>query len=65
MSNWNEEIDTPRKCSICKYMGYSCNCPYQFREAQCKTMEEKYFNCIDENGKRYRQLSSGSRIYKG
>lgn len=63
MSNWNEEIDTPSKCTICKYHGLSCNCPFEFRELQCKAMNEEYFNCVDEKGKRYRNKPYG-RVYE-
>lgn len=58
MSNWNEEIDSPSECTICKYYKYNstCECPLEFREFQCKSMKEKYYNCIDENGNRYRKI---------
>lgn len=60
MSNWNENIDKPSKCTICKYDGYcGCNCPYEFRELQCKAMEDEYFCCVDENGRRYRNTVTG------
>jgi hypothetical protein len=65
MSNWNDDIDKPCKCTICKYDGNpGCNCPYEFRELQCRAMDEEYFNCVDENGKRYRNTVTG-KVYKG
>ena len=65
MSNWNENIDTPYKCTICKYEADGgCDCPWEFRELQCRAMEEEYFNCVDENGKRYRNTVTG-KVYKG
>lgn len=65
MSNWNEEIDTPGRCTICKYnSALGCNCPGEFREAQCDIMRNKYYNCVDENGKRYRIICTGKE-YEG
>ena len=58
MSNWNENIGSPGKCTICGYYKYDsiCDCPLEFRELQCESMEEKYYNCTDENGNRYRKV---------
>ena len=58
MSNWNENIDSPAKCTICEYYKYDsiCDCPFEFKKLQCKSMEEKYYNCVDENGNRYRKI---------
>ena len=64
MSNWNEYIDKPRKCTICRYDSYcGCTCPYEFRVFVCMAMEEKYFDCIDENGKKYQNTVTGK--FKG
>ena len=45
MSNWNENIDSPGKCTICRYYKYNsiCDCPVEFKELQCKLMEEKFY----------------------